>query len=312
MIIISDSDLRQIGEGTHDSIYEKLGAHALDLDGSSGTHFGVWAPHAREVSVIGDFNGWNPAVNPLERRGRTGVWSGFVPAIGQGASTNSRWSPPTAPRGWTGPTLTPSPPSPPPGPPRKSGTRHSTSGATVRGWPAVATVNRSPRRSRSTRCTLAPGCVFPSRETGSRPTVKPPARLAKYAAEMGFTHVDPTHAHLRTSGRGVLGLPAVTSMPPRLGSARPMTSCSSSTRCTRQGIGVILDWVPAHFAPDRLAKFDGAHLRARRPQKAEDPGLGNIRLQLRAPPVVNFLTANALFWLEKYHFDGLRVNGWKR
>src|SRR5271165_5312033 len=85
MIIISDSDLQQIGEGTHNSIYEKLGAHVLDLNGSSGTHFGVWAPHAREVSVIGDFNGWNPSVNPLERRGRTGVWSGFVPAIGQGA-----------------------------------------------------------------------------------------------------------------------------------------------------------------------------------------------------------------------------------
>ena len=85
MIIISDSDLQQIGEGTHNSIYEKLGAHVLDLNGSSGTHFGVWAPHAREVSVIGDFNGWNPWVNPLERRGRTGVWSGFVPAIGQGA-----------------------------------------------------------------------------------------------------------------------------------------------------------------------------------------------------------------------------------
>src|SRR5271165_1550076 len=85
MIIISDSDLQQIGEGSHNSIYEKLGAHVLDLNGSSGAHFGVWAPHAREVSVIGDFNGWNAEAGRLERRGGTGVWSGFVPEIGQGA-----------------------------------------------------------------------------------------------------------------------------------------------------------------------------------------------------------------------------------
>ena len=166
MIIISELDLQQIGEGTHNSIYEKLGAHALDLNGSSGTHFGVWAPHAREVSVIGDFNGWNPWVNPLERRGRTGVWSGFVPAIGQGALYKFSM---VAPDG--GSRFDRADPyafaaEPPPGPPRRSGTCHSTSGATVRGWPAVATANRSPRRSRSTRCTLAPGCVFPRREIG--------------------------------------------------------------------------------------------------------------------------------------------------
>ena len=85
MIILSDTDLRLICEGTHDRIYEKLGAHFLDLNGSSGTHFAVWAPNARGVSVIGEFNGWNASVHPLTRRGVTGVWAGFVPGIGQGA-----------------------------------------------------------------------------------------------------------------------------------------------------------------------------------------------------------------------------------
>src|SRR6516164_9220541 len=85
MITISDKDLREISEGTHDSLYQKLGAHVLDLDGSSGVHFAVWAPHARAVSVIGDFNSWDRVVNPLQRRGKSGVWCGFIPAIGQGA-----------------------------------------------------------------------------------------------------------------------------------------------------------------------------------------------------------------------------------
>jgi len=85
MIILSDFDLQLIVEGTHDCVYEKLGAHVLNLNGSFGTHFAVWAPNAREISVVGDFNRWNPTANPLSRRGMTGVWSGFVGAIGHGA-----------------------------------------------------------------------------------------------------------------------------------------------------------------------------------------------------------------------------------
>ena len=122
MIILSDFDLQLIGEGTHDRLYEKLGAHVLDLNGSFGTHFAVWAPNAREISVVGDFNEWNPGANPLSRTGVTGVWSGFVRRDRPRArSTSTRSSPPTAVRGSTGPTPVPSPPSYPPGPLRRSG-----------------------------------------------------------------------------------------------------------------------------------------------------------------------------------------------
>ncbi len=86
MIILSDTDLRLICEGTHDRVYEKLGAHVEDHDGSSGTHFAVWAPSARAVSVIGEFNGWNASVHRLTPRGVSGIWAGFVPGVGQGAT----------------------------------------------------------------------------------------------------------------------------------------------------------------------------------------------------------------------------------
>src|SRR5271165_1927266 len=95
MIILSDSDLEQIGQGNHDTIYEKLGAHVLDLDGASGTHFAVWAPNARQVSVIGDFNGWRRDQYLLRARGSSGIWEGFIPDVGPGAlykyAINSRY-----------------------------------------------------------------------------------------------------------------------------------------------------------------------------------------------------------------------------
>ena len=85
MAEISDTNLRRISDGTHDSVYETLGAHLLNLDGEAGARFGVWAPHARLVSVIGDFNGWNPEANPLEQQGKSGIWSGLIRGVKQGS-----------------------------------------------------------------------------------------------------------------------------------------------------------------------------------------------------------------------------------
>src|SRR6516162_7780312 len=85
MPTLSDFDLRQISEGTCDQLYDKLGAHSATLDGVSGTHFAVWAPNAREISVVGDFNAWHPGVHALQQRGHSGIWSGFVPGVGQRA-----------------------------------------------------------------------------------------------------------------------------------------------------------------------------------------------------------------------------------
>lgn len=311
MIIISDSDLQQIGEGTHDSIYEKLGAHVLDLNGSSGTHFGVWAPHAREVSVIGDFNGWNPSVNPLERRGRTGVWSGFVPAIGQGAlykfsmvaaDGNSRFNR-ADPYAFAA--------EPPPG------TASKVWDPSLYGWGDGSWMaGRGDRQSITAAITIYEvhlGSWMRVPEQGNRLLTYREAapRLAKYAAEMGFTHVElmPIFEHPAAES---WGYQAVSLYAPSARFGTPHDLMFLVDTLHQRGIGVILDWVPAHFAPDPhgLAKFDGTHLyEPADPKRRKIPVWGTYAYNFESPPVVNFLTANALFWLEKYHFDGLRVDG---
>ena len=286
MIIISDSDLQQIGEGTHDSIYEKLGAHVLDLNGSSGTHFGVWAPHAREVSVIGDFNGWNPWVNPLERRGRTGVWSGFVPAIGQGALYKFSM---VAPDG--GSRFDRADPyafaaEPPPG------TASKVWDLSLYEWGDGSWMaGRGDRQSITAPITIYEvhlGSWMRVPEEGNRPLTYREAapRLAKYAAEMGFTHVEllPVFEHPAAES---WGYQAVSLYAPSARFGTPHDLMFLVDTLHQAGIGVILDWVPAHFAPDPhgLAEFDGTHLyEPADPKRRNDPGLGNIRLQLREPP----------------------------
>jgi len=311
MIIISESDLQQIGEGTHNSIYEKLGAHALDLNGSSGTHFGVWAPHAREVSVIGDFNGWNPWVNPLERRGRTGVWSGFVPAIGQGALYKFSM---VAPDG--GSRFDRADPyafaaEPPPG------TASKIWDLSLYEWGDGSWMaGRGDRQSITAPITIYEvhlGSWMRVPEEGNRPLTYREAAplLAKYAAEMGFTHVEllPVFEHPAAESWGyqAVGLYAPSA---RFGTPHDLMFLVDTLH--QAGIGVILDWVPAHFAPDPhgLAEFDGTHLyEPADPKRRTIPVWGTYAYNFESPLVVNFLTANALFWLEKYHFDGLRVDG---
>ena len=311
MIILSDSDLRQFGEGVHDSIYEKLGAHVLDLNGSSGTHFAVWAPHAREVSVIGEFNGWNPMANPLTRNGGSGVWSGFVPAIGQGSlykfsivspDGNSRFDradpyafaaeapPGTASRVWD-PSL------------------YDWGDGEWMAEPRVPPVD-SPHPITIYEVHLGSWMRVP--EEGNRPLSYREAahRLADYAAEMGFTHIEllPVFEHPAAES---WGYQAVSLYAPSARYGTPHDLMFLVDTLHQKGIGVILDWVPAHFAPDPhgLAEFDGTPLyEPADPLMRTIPIWGTYAYNFESPQVVNFLTGNALFWLEKYHFDGLRVD----
>ena len=135
-------------------------------------------------------------------------------------------------------------------------------------------------------------------------------RLATYAAEMGFTHVELLPVFEHPAAESWATRPSAC-MLPRLGSARPMTSCSSSTRCTRRESGSFSTGCRPTSPPTRTASPSSTAPTFTSPPtpKAEDPGLGTYAYNFESPPVVNFLTANALFWLEKYHFDGLRVDG---
>jgi 1,4-alpha-glucan branching enzyme len=311
MIILSDSDLEQIGEGSHDTIYEKLGAHVLDLDGSFGTHFAVWAPHAREVSVIGDFNGWNPSVHPLVPRGLSGVWSGFVPGVSQGAfykysivaqDGHTRFDradpyafaaeapPGTASRIWD--------------PAQFAWTDGD--------WMAL-------RASR--QVITAPISIYEVHlgswmrvpEEGNRLlTYRETAfRLADYASAMGFTHVElmpvSEYPAAESWGYQVVSLYAPSA---RFGTPDDLMFLVDTLH--RKGIGVILDWVPGHFAsdPHGLAEFDGTPLyEPADTMRRKLPIWNTFAYNFESPQVVNFLTANALYWLRTYHFDGLRVDG---
>ncbi len=311
MIILSDFDLELIGEGTHDRLYEKLGAHVLDLDGSFGTHFAVWAPNARAISVVGDFNEWNPAANPLSRTGMTGVWSGFVGAIGHGARYKySIVAPDGGSRFDKADPYAFAAEVPP-------GTASKVWDLTDYEWgDADWMAQRTARQSLTAPITIYEvhlGSWMRARDQGNRPlTYREVApNLADHAAELGFTHVElmPVAEHPSTKSWGyqVVSYYAATG---RFGTPQDLMFLIDTLH--RSGLGVILDWVPAHFAPDThgLAEFDGTHLYEHADsRKRKIPVWNTYAFNYESPQVVNFLIANALFWLNNYHVDGLRVDG---
>ncbi len=311
MTRLSDFDLQQISEGTCERLYEKLGAHIVTHDGVSGTQFAVWAPQAREISIVGDFNAWSPGANPLARNGGSGVWSGFVPGAGQGAQykysivaadgrTRFDKADPLA-------FATELPP----------GTASKVWDLSRHAWgDGEWMTNRAGRQSLTAPIAIYEvhlGSWMRVPEQGNRPLnyreVAP--KLADHAYEMGFTHVElmPVFEHpsLKSWGYQITSFFAPSS---RLGTPQDLMFLVDSLH--QRGIGVILDWVPAHFAPDAhgLAAFDGTHLyEPAQASRQKFPIWNTYAFNYESPTVVNFLIANALFWLDKYHFDGLRVDG---
>src|SRR5271157_21858 len=310
MIILSETDLRLICEGSHDRIYEKLGAHFLDLNGSSGTHFAVWAPNARGVSVIGEFNEWNALVHPLTPRGVSGVWAGFVPGIGQGAVYKySILSPDGYSRFDRADPYAFAAEVPP-------GNASKVWDPSHYEWGDEEWMGHRPARQSIT----APIAIYEVHlgswmrvpEEGNRylsyREIAP--KLADYVSEMGFTHVElmpvSEHPAMKSWGYQVFGFFAPTG---RYGTPQDLMFLVDTLH--RRGIGVILDWVPGHFAtdPHGLIEFDGTPLfEPADPRRRKIPVWNTYAFNYENPLVVNFLTANALFWLEKYHFDGLRVD----
>jgi 1,4-alpha-glucan branching enzyme len=306
---LTEFDLYLLAEGTHSRAYEKLGAHLAEKDGRPGVHFAVWAPNAKLVSVIGDFNDWNPAATVMHSSS-VGVWESFVPDIGHGAiykyhveSRDRDYNvdkadpygfaaeirPQTASRVWN----------------LESYTWHDDS------WMASRAKNNSLESPISIYEVHLGSWRRMPEESNRWLTYRELAPLlADYVHEAGFTHVEllPVMEHPFDGSWGyqTIGYFAPTS---RFGT--PADFMYLVDYLHQHEIGVILDWVPAHFPRDEagLGYFDGSHLYEHAdPKLGEQPDWNTFVFNYGRNEVQNFLISNALFWLDKYHADGVRVD----
>jgi len=306
---VGDLDLHLFNEGTHRRLWETLGAHVRTVDGVAGTSFAVWAPNARRVSVIGDFNAWDGRVFPMRSLGASGVFELFVPGVRPGALYKYEILTPThALRVKTDPfafamELPPD-----------TASRVVASGTYDWGdavWRA-ARARRDPVREPMLIYETHLGSWARVPEEHNRPlTYREIApRLVQHVKELGFTHVEllPIMEHPFTGSWGyqVTGYYAPTA---RYGTPDDFRFFVDT--CHQAGIGVLLDWVPAHFPRDDFAlrRFDGTALFEHEdPRLGEHPDWGTLIFNYGRNEVRNYLIANAVYWLEEFHLDGLRVD----
>ncbi len=307
--LLSEDDLYLFNEGTHFRLYDKLGAHLMNADGVNGAYFAVWAPNAWSVSVIGNFNNWNRDSHPLSERGSSGIWEGFVPDVGKGEiykyyiqshyddykvekADPYAFHAETAPR----------------------------TGSIVwdldyewqdQGW----------MDTRADRTSLqAPVAIYeihlgswrrvPEEDERSLSYREMAVQLAEYVNQMGFTHVEllpiMEHPFYGSWGYQTTGYFAPTS---RYGT--PQDFAYLVDYLHQHNIGVILDWVPSHFPNDEhaLSNFDGTHLYEHAdPRKGIHPDWNSCIFNYGRNEVRSFLFSSAMFWLKKYHIDGLRLD----
>ncbi|MCS7235230.1 MAG: 1,4-alpha-glucan branching protein GlgB [Armatimonadota bacterium] len=301
--MIGELDVYLFREGTHTRLYEKLGSHP----GEAGTHFAVWAPNAASVRVMGDFNGWDPEAHALEPLGESGLWAGLV----RSARPGHRYKYRIVPKGG-GPPLDKADPfafwsEPPPG------------NASVVWDLSYTWQDGAWMAGRAERNALdAPVSVYEVHlgswargEGGRHLTYRELAtRLAEYVRQQGFTHVEllpvMEHPFYGSWGYHVTGYFAPTC---RYGTPQDFMSLVDALH--QAGVGVILDWVPSHFAtdPHGLARFDGSALYEHPdPRRGWHPDWGSAIFDYGRPEVRSFLLSSAHFWLDRYHADGLRVD----
>ena len=307
--LFTGDDTYLFNEGSHYRLHQKLGAHPLSVDGVDGTYFAVWAPDARQVFVMGDFNGWDKTCHPLCSRGQSGIWDGFVPGVGKGALYKyhivSRY------RGYRVDKADPF-----------AVYNEVPSNTSSIVWELDYTWgDQAWMQERHKHNALdAPIAIYEVHlgswmrvpEEGHRPlTYRELApKLAEYAERMGFTHVEflpvMEHPFAGSWGYQTTGYFAPTS---RYGT--PQDFMYLIDYLHQHGIGVILDWVPSHFPTDEhgIGFFDGTHLYEHSdPQKGLHPDWDSFIFNYGRNEVRSFLISSALFWLDKYHVDGLRVD----
>ena len=309
-IYVSDMDCYLFGQGTHYDIYRKLGAHPSEENGVQGFFFAVWAPNARAVYVVGSFNGWSEDCHPLRRDASgEGIWSIFVPGVGEGELYKYLiWGP-------NGEKLYKADPFA-----NSAELRPGTASRTadLRGfawkdqrWLAQREQGDPAKRPMATyECHIGSWMKHPDGGDGFCSYREFADRLVSYLEEMKFTHVELMgileHPFDGSWGYQVTGYYAPTS---RYGTPRDFMYLVD--RLHAHHIGVILDWVPAHFCPDAhgLACFDGRCIyEDPDPRRGEHPDWGTKIFNLAKPEVRNFLIANVLYWIREFHIDGIRVD----
>ena len=308
--VIGELDRYLFGEGRHYQLYHKLGAHPYTYRGQDGYYFAVWAPHAAAVSLVGDFNAWNPDATPMKPVADSGIYELFVPGLGVGQLYKF------AITTHTGTILFKADPYA-----FSAEYRPGTASVTadIRGFKWNDSKWMESRAG--TDPVKAPISIYQvhlgSWKKKNRPEkdgyytyMEAAHELADYVLEMGYTHVElmgiAEHPYDGSWGYQVTGYFAPTS---RYGT--PAEFMYFVNYLHKKGIGVILDWVPAHFPKDAhgLADFDGQALyEYADPRKGEHPDWGTKVFDYAKNEVSNFLIANALYWLDEYHIDGLRVD----
>jgi 1,4-alpha-glucan branching enzyme len=306
--VLGPMDDYYIAEGSHLRLFDKLGAHVIEHEGASGVHFAVWAPNARRVSVVGDFNEWDGRRHSMRDRRDTGIWEVFIPDIGAGRPYKYEIIGPDGVR------------LPLKADPFafKSELRPATASVTAvppaHPWGDEAHRsfwrNADPRREAISIYEVHAGS-WQLRDDGTFLSWDELAdRLIPYAVETGFTHIEfmpiSEHPYDPSWGYQTTGLYAPSA---RFGDPDGFARFVDGAH--RAGIGVILDWVPAHFPVDEhgLAHFDGTALYEHAdPRKGFHPDWNTAIYNFGRREVVSFLVNNALFWAEKYHVDGLRVD----
>ncbi|MDO4586947.1 MAG: 1,4-alpha-glucan branching protein GlgB [Planctomycetia bacterium] len=308
--ILSDFDFQLLGEGRHWDSYNKLGAQFRTLNGVDGVNFIVWAPNATEVSVIGDFNGWNSKAHPMFKHIPSGFWEIFIPNIGEGTiykyqiKNGDQIAEKADPLGFFAEV-----------PPRTAS--------------IVADLNKyhwnddvwmKNRQMNDTAWLNNPVSIYEVHLGSWRRSPDDPDKFLSYrdladllvdfVKKMGYTHIEflPVSEHPLSASWGyqVIGMYSVTS---RFG--KPDDFMYLIDLCHQNGIGVIIDWVPAHFPKDGhgLRRFDGTALYEHEdPRQGEHRDWGTLIYNYGRNEIRNYLISNALFWLDKYHIDGLRVD----
>jgi 1,4-alpha-glucan branching enzyme len=298
---LGELDLHLAVQGRHELLYEKLGAHVREVDGILGTAFAVWAPNARSLSVVGDFNNWDGRLHPMRSLGASGIWELFLPGVWKGAHY-------------------------------KFEVRYQDGSIHLKTDPVAQETEQPPLSAsivfesrhvwedeewlaarRSTTALDRPVSIYEVHLGSWRQGLhylEAADQLGGYVRDLGFTHVEllpmMEHPFIGSWGYQVTGFFAPTS---RFGDPDGFRGFVDSLH--RQGIGVILDWVPAHFPRDEwaLARFDGTALYEHSdPRRGAHPDWGTLVFNTARNEVRNFLLASALLWLQGYHADGLRID----